>query len=82
LRDTAGFKSRIGLAGTTLTGTGTTNAKITSSATVSGRSLGLSGLYYFAPSDSFEPFVKLGIAASKAAPLAADSEDMLISSLE
>jgi hypothetical protein len=63
LRDTAGFKSRIGLAGTTLTGTGTTNAKITSSATVSGRSLGLSGLYYFAPSDSFEPFVKLGVSA-------------------
>jgi hypothetical protein len=40
-----------------------TNAKITSSATVSGRSIGLSGLYYFAPSDSFEPFVKLGVSA-------------------
>jgi hypothetical protein len=23
----------------------------------------LSGLYYFAPSDSFEPFVKLGVSA-------------------
>jgi hypothetical protein len=41
LRDTAGFKSRIGLAGTTLTGTGTTNAKITSFETISGRSIAL-----------------------------------------
>ncbi|SHN94064.1 outer membrane beta-barrel protein [bacterium endosymbiont of Bathymodiolus sp. 5 South] len=63
LPEGAAKKSLIGLAGTTLTGTGTTNAKITSSATVSGRSLGLSGLYYFAPSDSFEPFVKLGVSA-------------------
>jgi hypothetical protein len=30
---------------------------------MSGRSIGLSGLYYFAPSDSFEPFVKLGVSA-------------------
>ena len=59
----AANKSLIGLTGVTLTGTGTTNAKITSSATVSGRSIGLSGLYYFAPSDSFEPFVKLGVSA-------------------
>jgi hypothetical protein len=51
------FKSRIGLTGTTLTGTGTTNAKITSFSTFSGRSISLSGLYYFAQSDSFEPFV-------------------------
>ncbi|CAC9644821.1 outer membrane beta-barrel protein [bacterium endosymbiont of Bathymodiolus sp. 5 South] len=63
LRDTAGFKSRIGLTGTTLTGTGTTNAKITSFSTFSGRSISLSGLYYFAQSDSFEPFVKLGVSA-------------------
>jgi hypothetical protein len=38
----------IGLTGTTLTGTGTTNAKITSSAILSsGRNIDLSGLYYF-----------------------------------
>ena len=63
LNDTAGFKSLIGLTGTTLTGTGTNNAKITSSATLSGRNIDLSGLYYFAQSDSFEPFVKLGVSA-------------------
>ncbi len=57
------YKSLIGLTGTTLTGTGTTNAKITSSTTLSGRSIDLSGLYYFAQSDSFEPFVKLGVSA-------------------
>ncbi len=59
-----GYKSSIGLTGTTLTGTGTTNAKITSSAILSsGRNIDLSGLYYFAQSDSFEPFVKLGVSA-------------------
>ena len=58
-----GYKSLMGLTGTTLTGTGTTNAKITSSATTSGRNIDLSGLYYFAQSDSFEPFVKLGVSA-------------------
>jgi len=59
-----GYKSLIGLTGTTLTGTGTTNAKITSFETLSsGRSIDLSGLYYFAQSDSFEPFVKLGVSA-------------------
>jgi hypothetical protein len=63
LNDTAGYKSLMGLTGTTLTGTGTTNAKITSSATTSGRNIDLSGLYYFAQSDSFEPFVKLGVSA-------------------
>jgi outer membrane autotransporter protein len=63
LPEGAAKKSLIGLTGVTLTGTGTTNAKITSSAAVSGRSIGLSGLYYFAPSDSFEPFVKLGVSA-------------------
>ncbi len=64
LKDTAGYKSSIGLTGTTLTGTGTTNAKITSFETLSsGRSIDLSGLYYFAQSDSFEPFVKLGVSA-------------------
>ncbi|CAB5506413.1 hypothetical protein [uncultured Gammaproteobacteria bacterium] len=57
------YKSLIGLTGTTLTGTGTTNAKITSFKTLSGRSIDLSGLYYFAQSDSFEPFVKLGVSA-------------------
>ena len=62
LNDTAGYKSLMGLTGTTLTGTGTTNAKITSSATTSGRNIDLSGLYYFAQSDSFEPFVKLGVS--------------------
>jgi hypothetical protein len=41
------FKSKIGLTGIKLTGTGTTNAKITSFATMSGRSIALSGLYYF-----------------------------------
>jgi hypothetical protein len=46
-----------------ITGTGTTNAKITSFSTFSGRSISLSGLYYFAQSDSFEPFVKLGVSA-------------------
>jgi len=63
LDDTAGYKSSIGLTGTTLTGTGTDNAKITSSTTLSGRNIDLSGLYYFAQSDSFEPFVKLGVSA-------------------
>ena len=64
LDDTAGYKSSIGLTGTTLTGTGTTNAKITSSETLSsGRNIDLSGLYYFTQSDSFEPFVKLGVSA-------------------
>jgi len=64
LKDTAGYKSSRGLTGTTLTGTGTTNAKITSSAILSsGRNIDLSGLYYFAQSDSFEPFVKLGVSA-------------------
>jgi len=59
-----GYKSLIGLTGTTLTGTGTTNAKITSSETLSsGRNIDLSGLYYFTQSDSFEPFVKLGVSA-------------------
>ncbi|VVH64650.1 hypothetical protein BSPLISOX_2744 [uncultured Gammaproteobacteria bacterium] len=62
LVDTAGFKSQLGLTGVKLSG-GATKAKITSSATMSGRSIGLSGLYYFAPSDSFEPFVKLGVSA-------------------
>ncbi|VVH66653.1 hypothetical protein BSPLISOX_2614, partial [uncultured Gammaproteobacteria bacterium] len=62
LVDTAGFKSQLGLTGVTLSGDAT-KAKITSSATMSGRSIGLSGLYYFAPSDSFEPFVKLGVSA-------------------
>ncbi|CAC9484878.1 hypothetical protein BPUTSESOX_1031 [uncultured Gammaproteobacteria bacterium] len=62
LQDTAGFKSSIGLTGTTLTGTGTNNANVTSSATLSGRSIDLSGLYYFAQSDSFEPFFKLGVS--------------------
>ncbi|VVH66991.1 hypothetical protein BSPLISOX_1255 [uncultured Gammaproteobacteria bacterium] len=57
------FKSKIGLTGITLTGTGTTNAKITSFETISGRSIALSGLYYFVQSDSFEPFVKLGVSA-------------------
>ena len=56
LKDTAGYKSSIGL-------TGTTNAKITSFKTLSGRNIDLSGLYYFAQSDSFEPFVKLGVSA-------------------
>jgi hypothetical protein len=52
LNDTAGYKSLMGLTGTTLTGTGTTNAKITSFETLSsGRSIDLSGLYYFAQSD-------------------------------
>ena len=63
LNDTAGFKSLLGLTGTTLTGAGTNNAKVTSSTTLSGRSIDLSGLYYFAQSDSFEPFVKLGVSA-------------------
>jgi hypothetical protein len=74
------FKSKIGLTGITLTGTGTTNAKITSFETISGRSIALSGLYYFVQSDSFEPFVKLGVSAWNAK--GENSADMPTSSLE
>jgi hypothetical protein len=71
LVDTAGFKSQLGLTGVKLSG-GATKAKITSSATMSGRSIGLSGLYYS----------KAPIAASKASPLAADIETVPAASLE